>query len=316
MTDHVEEPPQSARPDEIQPFLLETSGIRGRLLRLGPAADTILSRHDYPRPVARLLGEMLALAGALSSLLKYEGVFTAQAKGNGPVSLLVADVTDEGDLRGYAGFDDERLAELLEGDRQIGLEDLMGEGYFAYTVDRGPGRERYQGIVALAGQTLADCLQHYFLQSDQVQSGIMLAAETSEEHWRAGALILQRIPDAGPGDEPLSSIDDEDSWRRAMTLQVTCSHQELLDFNLSSHDLLYRLFHEEGVRVFAPRPLRAACRCSRHRLERVLAAMPREEVFSMTVEGVVEARCEFCSARYVFDKEALANLFEAPEAMV
>jgi molecular chaperone Hsp33 len=314
MTDPVQQPPPSARPDEIQPFLLETSGIRGRLLRLGPAADTILSRHDYPRPVARLLGEMLALAGALSSLLKYEGVFTAQAKGDGPVSLLVADVTDAGDLRGYAGFDGERLAELSAGDREIGLEELMGEGYFAYTVDRGPGRERYQGIVALSGRTLADCLQHYFLQSDQVQSGILLAAETSEDHWRSGALILQRIPEAGPADRPLSGIDDEDSWRRAMTLQVTCSHQELLDFNLSSHDLLYRLFHEEGVRVFTPRPLRAACRCSRRRLEKVLAAMPREEVLSMRVEGVVEARCEFCNTRYVFDEAALAALLEAPEA--
>jgi molecular chaperone Hsp33 len=314
MTEPVQEPPRSACPDEIQPFLLESSGIRGRLLRLGPVADTILRRHDYPPAVARLLGEMLALAGALASLMKYEGVFTAQAKGDGPVALLVSDVTAEGDLRGYAGFDDERLAALLDSGREVGLEDLMGEGYFAYTVDRGPGRERYQGIVALAGRTLADCLQHYFLQSDQVQSGIVLAAEKIADEWRSGALILQRIPEAGPTEAPLSSIEDQDSWRRAMTLQVTCGKRELLDFSLSSHDLLYRLFHEEGVRVFEPRPLRAACRCSRERLEKVFTAMPREEVTALTVDGVVEARCEFCNARYLFDEEALADLFDPSDA--
>jgi molecular chaperone Hsp33 len=313
MTEQKLETPHSARQDEIQPFLLESSGIRGRLLRLGPVADTILRRHDYPAPVASLLGEMLALTGALSSLMKYEGVFTAQAKGDGPVSLLVSDVTAEGDLRGYAAVDAERLAGLLDSGRDVGLEELMGEGYFAYTVDRGPGRERYQGIVALSGRTLADCLQHYFLQSDQVQSGILLAAERVEDSWRAGALILQRIPEAGPQEPPLSSVEDEDSWRRAMTLQVTCTRHELLDCTLSSHDLLFRLFHEEGVRVFDPRPVSAACRCSRRRLEQVLAAMPREDLASMTVDGVIEARCEFCSARYLFDEDALATLFEGLE---
>jgi molecular chaperone Hsp33 len=300
----------SAGDNHTQPFLLESSGIRGRLLRLGSVADTILSRHDYAEPLAGLLGEMLALTGALSSLLKFEGVFTAQAKGDGPVSLLVSDITADGNIRGYASCDPDRLVALLAETPDPGLDALMGKGYFAYTVDMAKSGERYQGIVELAGKTLADCLQHYFLQSDQVQSGIVLASRRIGGRWRSGALVLQRVPEEGGGPAPLSNIDDEEAWRRAMILQVTCSAEELLDPDLPAHDLLYRLFHEEGVRVFAPRPVKAECRCSRARIESVLAAMPREDVAAMKADGVVEATCEFCNTHYRFDEEALAALFD------
>ena len=191
--------PPSARDDQIQPFLLESSGIRGRLLRLGGLGNTIVLRHDYPAPLARLLAEMLALSGALSSLLKYEGVFTAQAKGDGPVSLLVADVTAEGNLRGYASFDEDRLGELLNRDEAPSFQEMMGKGYFAYTVDLGSTQERYQGIVELKGERLSDCLQHYFLQSDQVQSGIVLSADFQLE--------------AVPGDELREIIRQNLEWR-------------------------------------------------------------------------------------------------------
>lgn len=302
--------PPSAVDDQTQPFLLESSGIRGRLLRLGAVADTILSRHDYVEPVAALLGEMLALSGALSSLLKFEGIFTAQAKGEGPVGLLIADVTAEGHVRGYASCDQERLEALLMANPRPGLSALMGTGYFAHTVDIEGSGERYQGIVELSGETLADCLQHYFLQSDQVQSGIVLAARRIAGHWRAGALVLQRVPEEGGDTAPLSSIDDEEAWRRAMVLQVTCTPEELLNPELPAHDLLYRLFHEEGVRVFAPRPLKAECRCSRERIEKVLAAMSPEDIREMTVDGVVEATCEFCNTRYRFEEDFLARLLD------
>lgn len=279
-------------------------------MRLGSVADTILSRHDYAEPLAGLLGEMLALTGALSSLLKFEGVFTAQAKGDGPVSLLVSDITADGNIRGYASSDSDRLAALLAKTPVPGLEALMGKGYFAYTVDMAKSGERYQGIVELTGETLADCLQHYFLQSDQVQSGIVLASRRVDGRWRSGALVLQRVPEEGGDTAPLSNIDDEEAWRRAMILQVTCTAEELLDPALPAHDLLYRLFHEEGVRVFSPRPVKAECRCTRARIETVLAAMPREDVAAMKIDGVVEATCEFCNARYRFDEEALAALLE------
>ena len=291
--------------DAVQPFLLESSGIRGRILRLGPLLETILARHAYPDSISTLLGEMLALTGALSSLMKYEGVFTLQTKGDGPVQIMVADVTTEGDLRGYASFDGEALdAAALE---QGLIPALLGKGFLAYTVDQSPHQERYQGIVELSGETLADCLQHYFLQSEQIQSGILLAAGRVEGAWRAAALILQRLPEeaaAGLGAEP-----PEEDWRRAMILQSSCTYEELLDPNLSAHDLLYRLFHEEGVRVFNPRPLSSGCRCSRRRLEKVLATLPQDEVLELRVEGAVEVTCEFCNQAYRFDDADLTTIF-------
>ena len=298
----------AAGDDQVRPFLLESSGIRGRLLRLGPLVDTIVTRHDYPASLGRLLAELLALTGALSSLLKYDGVFTAQIKGDGPVSMMVADVSAEDSLRGYAAYDAARLTAALERDGTASMQSLLGRGHFAFTVDAGPEGERYQGIVELAGANLADCLQHYFLQSDQVQSGIVLAADRIGDAWRAGALILQRIPEEGADRLALSSIEDEEAWRRAMVLQVTCSPQELLDPELPADDLLYRLFHEEGVRAFKPRPLDGRCRCSRQRLEGLLVALPAEDVATMKVDGEVQATCEFCSTIYRFDEAALADL--------
>lgn len=294
--------------DRVRPFMLESSGIRGRLLRLGPLADGIVSRHDYPEPLAALLAEMLALTGALSSLMKYDGIFTAQIKGDGPVSMMIADVSAKGSLRGYAAFNAEALDALLAAQPMPSLTALLGKGYFAFTVDGGPEGERYQGIVELQGESLADCLQHYFLQSDQVQSGIVLAADRVEGSWRAGALILQRIPETGGDGPALSSIEDEDAWRRAMVLQVTCSAEELLDPRLPGDDLLFRLFHEEGVRVFAPRALDGKCRCSRERLETVLSAMPAADVEDLKVNGAVEANCEFCNTTYRFAESDLAAL--------
>lgn len=298
--------------DHVQPFLLEVSGIRGRLLRLGPLVQAILARHAYPEPVARLLGEMLALTGAMASLMKFEGVFTVQIKGDGPVGLMVADVTDAGDLRGYAAFDKDRL-DALEGANPPAFEALVGKGYFAFTLDRGAEHDRYQGIVELRGEGLADCLQHYFLQSDQVQSGIVLAADRVAGQWRAGALILQRVPDEGGqpfpgGGDP----EEEEAWRRAMILQVTCSDKELLDPALPNNDLLYRLFHEEGVRVFTARPLTGACRCSRKKLEGVLKVMEPADLEALKVEGRIAATCEFCSRAYEFDAADLARINADP----
>jgi len=290
----------AAGDDQVRPFLLESSGIRGRLLRLGPLVDTIVARHDYPAPLGRLLAELLALTGALSSLLKYEGVFTAQIKGDGPVSMMVADVSAEDSLRGYAAYDAARLTAALERDGTATMQSLLGRGHFAFTVDAGPEGERYQGIVELAGANLADCLQHYFLQSDQVQGGIVLSADLIGNQWRAGALILQRLPEEGGVEQPISNIDDEDGWRRAMTLQVSCTPEELLDPALSAHDLLFRLFHEEGVRVFQPRSLTGNCRCSRERVSNVLNSLPNEHLEELKVEGVISATCEFCSEIYQF----------------
>lgn len=300
------DPPADPEADQVQPFLLESSEIRGRLLRLEQVPSEILRRHDYPEPVARLLAEMLALCGGLASLLKYEGIFTLQASGDGPLRVMVVDVTSEGAMRGYAGFDEERLDRLVaEADgSQPTVAALFGKGSLAFTVDQGVHSERYQGIVALNGDTLADCLQHYFMQSEQLQSGIVLAAGRRGGAWVSAALVLQRLPE-----EHIADIEDEDDWRRAMVLQASCSAEELLDDSLPLNDLLYRLFHEEGVRVYEPRPLIEACRCSGRRLETVLAAMPREEIEDLKIDGAVEVTCEFCTKVYRFDDTDLQRIY-------
>ncbi len=288
--------------DLVQPFQIEASGLRGRLVRLGGAVDDILSQHDYPEPVATLLGEAVVLASILASALKYDGIFTLQTKGDGPVPLMVVDLTSTGDLRGYARFDPDRLAAT----ESRAVPALIGKGLLAFTVDQGDFTDRYQGIVELSGDTLADCLQHYFRQSEQIDAGIMIAAGRHGDRWRAGGLMIQRLPDPA---RTVPASDREDDWRRAMILLGSATGDELLDPALAANGLLFRLFHEDGVRVFAPVDLRAACRCSRQRVADMLGSLPRAEVEEMKEDGAVAVQCEFCNSTYLFDDDQLAAVF-------
>ena len=294
--------------DLIQPYQIEASAIRGRLVRLGPVLDEILTRHDYPDTIAAVLGEALALAALLAAALKYDGIFTLQTKGNGPLSLLVADITSAGDLRGYAQFNSQATAAVLS---QTGvtpsLPRLLGTGYLAFTVDQGTHSERYQGIVELTGATLADCVHHYFRQSEQLETAVKLAcARDPEGRWRAGGLMIQRMPDPGG----LISERDEEGWRRAAVFMASATNAELLDHDLPADRLLYRLFHEDGVRAFRRRPLRFACRCSRERVANMLGALPADDIAEIKEDLETVVTCEFCSARYVF---SLADLEAALE---
>lgn len=307
------EDPPAAPDDLVQPFHIEGQPVMGRLVRLGPLVDEVLLRHDYPQEVATLLAEMLALAAGLSSLLKYEGVFTLQAKGDGPISLMVVDATSGGDLRGYASFDGERLARRAgeAGGPHAPVPRLLGQGYLAFTVDHGSHTERYQGIVELDGATLVDCVQHYFRQSEQLSTGIKLAVgsgENGERHWRAGIILLQRLPEAGAGQA--RGEEAEEGWRRSLVLMSSATSRELLDPGLAPNDLLFRLFHEDGVRVTQPQPVRARCRCSRQRVETVLRSLPRHEIESLKVEGEVVVTCEFCSRSYRFADPDLAQIYD------
>lgn len=298
--------PGKAAGDLRQPFQIEGQPVRGRLVRLGPVVESVIGRHDYPEPVAALLAEMLALAAALAGSLKYEGVFTLQTKGDGPIRLMVADVTSGGDMRGYAQYDAGRLAAMKSPSRSV--PQLLGSGYLAFTVDQGPHSERYQGIVELIGATLVDCVHHYFRQSEQIPTGIKVAVGRAPEGaWRAGVLMLQRLPE-GPEPEAGDDATDE-SWRRSLSFMASATADELLDPELAPDDLLYRLFHEDGVRVFRPAGLRAACRCSRQRVSEVLRSLPRREVADLKVEGAVVVTCEFCNSRYRFSEDELDALF-------
>lgn len=288
--------------DLVQPFQIEGPGLRGRLVKLGPAIDTILTRHDYPPAVANLLAEALTLAATLSAALKYEGVFTLQIKGSGPVKMLVADVTSAGTLRGYAEVD----GDLPSG--EAALSRLVGQGYLAFTVDQGTHTERYQGIVELTGDTLADSVHHYFRQSEQFSAAVRLATGRGEDGtWRAGALMLQRLPDK---ERIVLREERDEDWRRAVILMNSASDAELLDPGMESRDLLYRLFHEDGVRVFESYGLAFGCRCSRERAERILASLPRGEIAELTVDGKVTVTCQFCNTTESFDETQIDALFE------
>ena len=286
--------------DVVQPFQIEASNLRGRLVRLGATVDDILTAHRYPEPVAHLVGETVVLATMVASALKYEGVFTLQAKGDAAVSMLVADVTSGGDVRGYAKMHEERLPR--HGPYDVAA--LLGSGYLAFTVDQGEFTEPYQGVVDLVGANLAECLQHYFRQSEQIHAGLKLALGRRAGRWRAGGLMVQRLPDVPT---PRAS-HEEDDWRRAMLLMDSCTEAELLDPGLAPNDLLFRLFHEDGVRVFRPTGLRKGCRCSRARAERILRMLPTAEIRESMIDGQVQFICEFCNSTYDFDEAALAAL--------
>jgi molecular chaperone Hsp33 len=310
----VTDPSRAVPDDLVQPFRIDPFALRGRLVRLGPALDHILSQHAYPEPVAAMLGAAITLAVVLAGALKYDGVFTLQTKGDGPIRLIVADVSTDGAVRGYAQYDQKKLDAVTEKAGNAGslsVPRLLGAGYIAFTVDQGVDTDRYQGIVELAGATLADCAQHYFRQSEQIQAGIKLAVGQTGPcgAWRAGGMMLQRVPPEGGYD--VIADDVEDAWRRAMVLMSSATCGELVNPDLAPHRLLFRLFHEDGVRVFDTHPLEARCRCSRERIETILRAFPASEVEDMRKERVTTVTCEFCSRRYTFDADELARLAPA-----
>jgi molecular chaperone Hsp33 len=279
--------------------------LRGRLVRLGPTVDRILTQHEYPEPVAAILGEAITLAVVLAGALKYDGIFTLQTKGDGPVRLIVADVSTSGAVRGYAQFDPNRLGEIAGRPGQSpSVPQLCGGGYIAFTVDQGEHTERYQGIVELTGTTLAECAQHYFRQSEQIQAGIKLSAARVEGGmWRAGGLMLQRVPPEGG--YTIIADDVEDGWRRAMVLMSSATADELTDPDLSPQRLLYRLFHEETVRVFDTQPVEARCRCSRERIIGILRSFPPKDIDELREDKVTTVTCEFCNTTYEFDRDEL-----------
>ena len=287
--------------DLLRPFQLERSALRGRLVRLGDALDRILTRHDYPEPVGQLLGELLVLAAALAGGLRFQGTFSLQAKGSGPVSLLLADYTHDGAMRGYARFDAERI------DAGSDLAALLGDGRLALTVDQGDAGAAYQSIVELSGASLTECMQTYFRQSEQLKTGLKIAvgrvADNGTWRWRGGGLMVQRL-----ADQPVDEAHQED-WHRTMLLLGTATDAELLDAGLPADALLYRLFHEEGVRVFAPQDLRFGCRCTRERVEKLLRSFPDAEVEEMRQDdGLLVVTCQFCNAGFRFDEAQLARL--------
>lgn len=300
--------PDISVPRGITPFYLPDQPVRGRLVRLGPLAATLLSRHEHAAPVQALLGQALALAAALAAALKFKGSFSVQARGDGPVPMLLADCTDAGALRGYA-----RVDEGVEIPADASAGAMLGSGYLAFTVDFGLDHDPQQGIVALEGGTLAAMAEHYFTQSEQLPARVFLAAGQTPSGWRAAALVLERVAGAGGIAPGMSEEMQDEAWRTACILAETITEAELLDDALTPERLLYRLFHGEGVAVSKPRPLSFGCRCSRARLSGILEGFPTDDLDHMAVEGDIVMTCEFCNFDFRFPRESITGRPGTPQ---
>lgn len=307
---------RTAPPDDlVQPFQIESMAAQGRLIRLGAAVCAVLDAHDYPDPVAELLAEALVIAAALAGALQFDGVLTLQAKGAGPVNILVVDITSDGAMRGYAQFDRAAVADTDTDWPRQQVPRLLGAGHLALTVDQEGITQRYQGIVALEGATLADCAHDYLRQSVQLDAVLKVAAARCAEtgRWRAGGLMLQRLADKGAQHQSGDHDDAEGVWRRAVALLGSCTPGELVSPDLHPHDLLFRLFNQDGVRAFDSTALQMRCRCSRQRVENVLRSFPRAEIETMKDGDDVVVTCEFCNATYRFDPAAVEILYADAE---
>lgn len=292
-----------AADDVIQPFQIEGEDVRGRVVRLGPLVDEILHRHAYPDGVASLLAHALAMTALLGSSIKFEGKLIMQAKGDGAVKTIVVDYRTPGEMRGWVAFDQELYDQAVERGVDPGREvpQLLGGGYLAFTIDQGPDTERYQGIVGLEGGTLAECAQKYFEDSEQLPSAVKLSAAQVGGTWRAGGIMLQYLASAGHQHD---DEQDDDSWRESAILMASTRDDELVSPDVTPRQLLFRLFHERGVRVFDPIPLGVFCQCSRERIEDVLAQFGGDDMSDMVVDGKIVVTCEFCSRVYEFDPPA------------
>jgi molecular chaperone Hsp33 len=301
--------------DAVLPFEVGALDLRGRLTRLGPALDEILTKHDYPAPVGKLLGEAIVLTTLLGSSLKFDGRFILQTKTDGPVSFLIVDFQAPDRLRAYARYD----ASRLKPGQDSGA--LLGKGHLAMTIDQGPDMSRYQGLVALDGGNLEDAAHEYFLRSEQIPTKVRIAvgeewrggSDGPKHRWRAGGMLLQFLPkaperarqaDLHPGDAPegavTHAVEEDDAWVEGQSLISTVEDVELIDPDLSGERLLYRLFHERGVRVFAPLSLRAQCSCSRDAVSAMLKSFAPGDRADMVKDGKVVVTCEFCSSVYEF----------------
>ncbi len=307
--------------DLLLPFQVKQLGCRGRIVRLGSTVTDILNRHDYPQPVAHILGEALALTALLGAALKMEGKLSLQTKSDGPIDMLVVDYMSSGNLRAYAHFDADAIA-AHDPSAAHATAKLLGKGHIAFTIDQVKYTERYQGIVPLTNISLSEAAHTYFAQSEQIPTNIYLAAgplissapEGILSGWQAGGMMLQFLPDTGgvPVDRELPSgkdaeedvdLEEADRWIRAKALMNTIEAHELLDPTVSLERLVYRFFHEEGVHVFEPVMLQRGCQCSKQKIEQMLGQFSTDDISAMIKDEKIIVTCEFCSQSYTFDPE-------------
>lgn len=310
--------PQPSTDDVVIAFQTVRSGVSGRVVRLGSAVNEILTRHDYPEAVGKILGQALALTAMLGSQLKFEGKLILQTNTDGPVGFIVVNYETSGTFRGYASYDAEKVA-ALAADAGANEGSLLGKGHLAMTIDPGGDMDRYQGIVAIDNGTLSQAALEYFRQSEQLPTFIRLSVArhfaAGVWGWRAGGLMVQHLTSQGGVDIPLRDDgtdggwvlgDDDENWRRVEILASTVEDHELLDPLLTPERLLYRLFHEEGVSASAGQPVSMRCGCSRDHVGMFLKRFGAAELSDMTdPDGTVTVTCEFCATPYRFTGDDL-----------
>jgi len=299
MSDNAET--KSIADNLIQPFQMAEAGVRGRVVRLGAELDAILKRHEYPDTVARQLGEALVLAAMLGGALKFEGIFTVQTKGDGAIGMIAADMVTPGNLRGYAAYDAEKLAKAAGLSELDTISRYLGNGYVAFTIDATDSDGRYQGIVELEGDSLASCMEDYFSKSEQIETRLQVAVEKTGGNWRAGGLMIQRLPNTSRLADDIEQ--DDENWRNAEALALTVTADELTHTRLRSSELLYRLFHEDGVWLYDTQALQDKCSCSEERVLNTLKSFSTENLQEMVENDVIGVDCQFCNARYELSVE-------------
>ncbi len=296
--------------NQVTVFQLDGQSVRGRAVQLGHelnrAINAGLSEARYPERVARLLGEAMMIGALVARALKFDGRLVVQCHGtnDGAISLLMADCTTDGHIRGYARWDADALKQIELDNRNPGAETLLGGGTFSMTIDQGPDMDQYQGLAAIKGESLSVCAEHYFAQSEQIPTKVHLACGQvhlpgGQTEWRGGGIMIQRIA------QDAARAVTEDDWITAKTLFGTLTDAELIDPDLPQEELLYRLFHEGGIRVIETMAVDATCRCSRDRLLDALSGFTAEALADMAENGEIKASCEFCATDYVFDPKDL-----------
>lgn len=280
------------------------------MVRLDEVINTILSKHQYTPVVSGILAESTALAALLSSTIKYDGLFTFQTQSNGPVSMVVVDVSSQGTIRASAKYDEARIerAKTLRKteDEHEETPHFLGGGYMAFTVDQGGPDKMYQGVVDIQGKTLAECAMRYFKQSEQIDTYIRLflqAPTTPQDRWQAAGILLQKLPSYGGKLD--ADVDINAAWEEAIVFIDSLKNEEVFDASLSAADLLHRLFHANGLEVEAGQHYHFGCRCNRDKLQAVLSSMSAADIDAMTENGKITAECNFCGEKYSFEKGEL-----------
>ncbi len=293
--------------DCLHRFVFEQFPLRGHLVHLDAAWRALIEHREYPQGVRDALGEAVAASLLLAATIKFDGTLSLQLQGDGPVHLLLAQCTSGLGVRGLARFRDAITPEGADpGNRPAAIGDLLGAGNLTVTLETDDGAQRYQGIVPITGDRLADSLQVYFEDSEQLPTRLWLYADG---HGASG-MLLQRLPGSGKVASPSEAAAIDDAWRRVQLIGDTLTREELR--NLTDAEILHRLFNEDDLRLFEPSPVYFRCRCSRERVSGMLQGLGETETRSVLAErGEVEVRCDFCNRAYVFDAVDVARLFNA-----